>query len=270
MRLEDRVVLVTGASSGIGAAAAVAFARGGARAVVLVARNASALEEVARAVRAAGAEAHAVPADLGDEAAATAAARAAEAAAGLPDVVVNNAGAGRWWFLDETPPGAAREALDAPYLAAFHVTRAFLPGMLRRGSGLVVNVTSPAAFVPWPGAASYAAARWAVRGLDEALGAELRGTGVSTLLFCPGEVSSGYWAHNPGAAERVPAVSRLLGRLTPEEAALALVHAVERGARRSFVPWRVAVAMLAARFVPGLVAWMIAATGARRPPASSR
>jgi len=266
MRLHGRVVLVTGASSGIGAAASIGAARRGARAVVLVARTAAALEEVAARVRAAGAEAHAIAADLADEAAATAAARAAEAAAGVPDVLVNNAGAGRWWFLDETPPGGAAEALGAPYLAAFDVTRALLPGMLRRGSGLVVNVTSPAAFVPWPGAAAYAAARWAVRGLDEALGAELRGTGVATLLFCPGEVSSGYWAHNPGAAERVPGVSALLGRLTPEEAAAALLDAVERGARRRFAPWRFAAAVHAARLFPGLVGWLVAATGARRPP----
>ncbi|MFT3915195.1 MAG: SDR family NAD(P)-dependent oxidoreductase [Anaeromyxobacteraceae bacterium] len=266
MRLQGRVVVVTGASSGIGEATALAAARRGARAVVLIARSAGLLEDVARRVRTAGAAAHPVVADLGDEEAAARAAREAEAAAGPPDVLVNNAGAGRWWFLEETPPGGAREALGAPYLAAFHVTRALLPGMLARRAGTIVNVTSPAAFAPWPGAAAYAAARWAVRGLDEALGAELRGTGVRTLLYCPGEVRSGYWAHNPGAEERLPGIAPWLGRLTPEQAAAGLLAAVERGARRAVVPWRLAVALQAARLFPGAVGWLVAATGARRPP----
>jgi NAD(P)-dependent dehydrogenase (short-subunit alcohol dehydrogenase family) len=264
MRFPGRVVLVTGASSGIGEATALGAARRGARAVALMARTAAALEDVAGRVRALGAEALALPADLGDAALAERAVGAAIAAFGPPDVLVNNAGAGRWWFVEETPPGEAQAAMAAPYLAAFHVTRAALPAMLARGSGRIVNVTSPAAFTPWPGSASYAAARWAVRGFDEALAADLRGTGVGTTLYTPATVRSGYWAHNPGAEERLPGIGPLFGSLTPEEAAEGLLRAVERERRRAFWPRRLALAAWSARLAPDLVAALVCATGARR------
>jgi short-subunit dehydrogenase len=265
MRFPGKVVLVTGASSGIGAATAVGAARRGARAVALLARNAAALEEVAGRVRALGSEALALPADLGDDQAAQGAVASALSAFGPPDVLVNNAGAGRWWFVEETPPGEAQAAMAVPYLAAFHVTRAALPSMLARGSGRIVNVTSPAAFTPWPGSASYASARWAVRGFDEALGADLRGTGVGTSLFTPATVRSGYWKHNPGAEERLPGIGSLFGSLTPEEAAEGLLRTVERERRRAFLPRRLWLAAFAAGLAPDLVSALVAARGTRRP-----
>src|SRR5512133_3252669 len=163
MRVRGRVVVVTGASSGIGAACALAVARRQARAVVLLARTAAALESVAARVRALGAEALPYPVDLTDPVAVEDAKAAVERAMGVPDVLVNNAGAGRWLFVEETSPAEAVQMMAVPYFAAFFATRAFLPGMISRGSGHVVNVTSVAAYAPWPGAAGYTAARWAMR-----------------------------------------------------------------------------------------------------------
>ncbi|HSB37068.1 MAG TPA: SDR family oxidoreductase, partial [Thermoanaerobaculia bacterium] len=168
MDLRGRLAVVTGASSGIGAATARLLAREGAR-VVLVARTGGALEKISGEIRAAGGEATAVAADLGDAVAATGACERILREAGVPDLLVNNAGAGRWLFTEETPPGEAVAMMAAPYFAAFFATQTFLPGMLARGSGRIVNVNSPAAKLTWPGAAGYASARWALRGFTEAL-----------------------------------------------------------------------------------------------------
>jgi short-subunit dehydrogenase len=262
MNLRDRVVVVTGASSGIGAATARALARRRVRAVALVARGAEALGQVAAEVRALGAEAVVCPADLADAAAAEGAARAVVAAAGVPDVLVNNAGAGRWLFVEETPPGEEAQMMAAPYFAAFNATRAFLPGMLARGSGRIVNVTSPAAYAPWAGATGYIAARWAMRGFGEALRADLHGSGVGVTLFTPGKVSSSYFEHNPGAEERIPGIARLFRTLTPEEAAEALVRAIERDAREVVTPALLRLTVWFQRLFPGAVRGLMIRTGA--------
>ena len=102
---------------------------------------------------------------------------------GTPDIIVNNAGAGQWKFVDETSPEEAVQMMAVPYFAAFYVTHAFLPGMLRRNTGHIVNVSSVGSRFVWPGATAYIAARWAVRGFTEALRADLAGTKIGVTLF---------------------------------------------------------------------------------------
>lgn len=262
MRIADRLVLVTGASSGIGAATAEAMARRGGR-VVLVARSRTALEEVAARIGRAGGEGHVFAADLTDPAQVGAMAAAVSEQLGTPDILVNNAGAGRWLFLEETDPADAVRMMAAPYFAAAFTTRAFLPEMLRRRSGMIVNVTSLAAYAPWPGATGYAAGRWAMRGFTKALQADLRRTGVRAMLFTPGEVTSPYWEHNPGTRERIPGIARLYRRLTPEATGEALARAVERDRREVIVPWTLHVTTLVHRIAPRAVEWLVATTGAR-------
>ncbi len=266
MRIAGRLVLITGASSGIGAAAASALAGRGAR-VILVARTRSALEEHAAAIAARGGEGHAFPADLTDQAQVSALACAVKEQLGVPDILVNNAGAGRWLFLEETDPADAVGMMACPYFAACFATRAFLPDMLARRSGMIVNVTSPAAYAPWPGATAYTAARWAMRGFTKALQADLHGTGVRAMLLTPGEVASPYWEHNPGARERIPRVARLYRTLTCEETGEALADAIERDRQEVILPWLMHMTTLLHRLAPGLVERMIVRTGARRPSA---
>jgi len=259
--LSDSVVVVTGASSGIGAATALALARRGVRAVALLARGREALERVAAEVRAAGASAFPCPADLTDPAAAERAHHAVEETLGVPDALVNNAGAGRWLFVEETPPGEEAQMMAVPYLAAFNTTRAFLPAMKARRRGWIVNVTSPAAFAPWAGATGYVAARWAVRGFTEALRADLHRSGLGVMLFTAGHVSSSYWEHNPGAEERLPAVDRLFRTLTPNQAAAALVRGLERGAREVVTPPLLRLTVQLQRVFPRAVSAVVIRTG---------
>ncbi|MFL5578919.1 MAG: SDR family NAD(P)-dependent oxidoreductase [Gemmatimonadaceae bacterium] len=265
MNVDGRLVLVTGASSGIGAATARAFARKGAR-VLLLARTRSALDAVAAGIVAEGGEAHVYAVDVSDATAVAEVARAIRRDHGTPDVVINNAGAGRWLFVEETSPEEAVEMMAVPYFAAFYVTRAFLGAMRERASGRVINVTSPAAFAAWPGATGYTVARWAMRGFSEALRADLHGTGVGVTLVTPAAVRSPYFEHNPATAERMPRIARLFGSLSPEEVADGIVRAAERDRRQVFLPFRTRLGVLAHRWFPRLVDWLLIRTGWNRAP----
>ncbi|MGH6865511.1 MAG: SDR family NAD(P)-dependent oxidoreductase [Methyloceanibacter sp.] len=226
--MNSRLVLITGASSGIGAATAMLYGGLG-RHVLLLARNAGRLEAVAAAIRETGGTATPVAANLADAAATSEAAARITCDFGTPDILINNAGIGRWLTLAETSSEEARETIAVPYLAAFDLTRAFLPGMIARRSGNIVCVTSPAAYLAWPNASAYIAARRAVAGLAEALQSELKGTGISVTLAVLGNVDTPYWEHNPGSLGNVPRANpRLLPTLTPDEAARAIYGGVER------------------------------------------
>jgi short-subunit dehydrogenase len=265
MELRGKTALVTGASSGIGAATARALARAGAR-VILLARRRVELERVAAGLAGQAAAVHAI--DLTDADAVARVGRSVSADFGTPDVVINNAGAGQWKFVEETSPAEAVQMMAAPYFAAFFVTQAFLPGMLARNSGHIVNVSSVASRFVWPGATGYTAARWAVRGFTEALRADLARTGIGVTLFESGVVTSDYWASNPGSRERVPGMGRLIPELTPDEAARAIVRGIERNRKLVVVPFLMRVTYLQHALFPGIVQWLMTRTGYRRPLSS--
>jgi short-subunit dehydrogenase len=261
--LRGKTVLVTGASAGLGAAVARQAAGAGAR-VALIARRGDRLDALAADIRAQGGEANAYVADVGDAAAVAAVAARIRNDLGVPDVIVNNAGAGVWRFMEEAPADLAASSMAAPYLGAYYTTHAFMTDMLARGSGHIVNVNSPVSRFLWPGATAYAAARWAMRGFSDALRADLAGTGLRVTHFVCGVIATDYFATNPGSEERLPRIEVLVPRSTPEQAARGLIRAV-RGNRRDYVmPFMLWLFYLAHWLAPRPVAWLVAATGYRR------
>lgn len=252
MEIKGKLAVVTGASRGIGASTAVLLAEAGAR-VVLVARSEADLGQVVAQITASGGKAYAFAADLSDGAATSAVAQAILQAHGAPDLLVNNAGAGRWLFAEETLEGEEDGMIALPYLAAFRLCRAFLPGMLARRSGMILNVNSPVSVMAWSGATGYAASRWALRGLSEALKADLQGTGLRVCEVVLGETSSNYFEANPGAHARLPAIAKLLPVLTPAQAAAHIVKAVRQNRKTYTAPFLLALTRFFLWLTPGLV-----------------
>jgi short-subunit dehydrogenase len=238
----SRFVVVTGASSGIGEATAKRYGASGARVAVL-ARNASRLAAVVESIRKAGGDATPYAVDLSDRHATEEMAARISRELGAPDILINNAGAGRWLPMTETTADEALAMIEVPYLAGFTLTRAFLPAMLARRSGSIAFITSPASYVAWPRASAYIAARRAVAGLAESLQSELKGTGLVVSLVVLGEVETPYWEHNPGSRDNMPKIEPRLV-LTPDEAASAIVAGID--AKKPFV---VKPALLRAFFV---------------------
>ncbi len=195
-----RTALVTGASGGIGAELARLFARDGWD-VVLVARSRDGLEKVGRELAASfGATYHVVPADLADPAAPQAVYDAVQALGLQVDALVNNAGFGLMGAFVDTgrePPtelGRELEMLQVNVVALTHLSKLFLPQMVERGRGYVMNVASTAAFQPGPLMAVYYASKAYVLSFSEALSVELADTGVPATALCPGATRTEFQA----------------------------------------------------------------------------
>ncbi len=246
------IVLISGASSGIGEATARRYAKEGAR-VLLLARNEGRLAEVAKSIEGDGGSATAYAIDLSDPAAIEELAARIVREIGIPDTIVNNAGAGRWLSFLDTTPAEALSMIEVPYLAAFTLTRAFLPHMLLRGRGRVGFISSPASYIAWPNAAAYIAARRAVAGLADTLRTEIKGSGVSVTLVVLGTVDSPYWQHNPGSRAHLPE-SSIIPTLSCEQAAEAIYAGVEGGKRLVVRPAIFRLLFILNAFFPSLVA----------------
>lgn len=239
-----RTVLVTGASLGIGEAIARQLARDGAH-VLLSARSEGRLNALADEFRSRGGEATVIAHDLGTPGAAQALFDKVTAAGHKVDVLVNNAGFGKLGaFLDyEAGVYESMVTLNVTNLVA--LTRLFLPAMIERGTGGVLNVASTAAFQPVPHFAVYAASKAFVLSFTEALHAEVTGTGVAVTALCPGPTSTGFFdaADMDGAPGGRPAE-------TPEKVARVGLEALLKNDRTTVSGALNNVMAFATRFVP--------------------
>lgn len=216
--LRNRLVLVTGASRGIGAAACLRFAAQGAT-VLRIAR--SAMPPVDRAVD--------YRADLADAEARVRVLDQLLADHGLPHVAVNNAGAFILAPLEDTSDALLREQLAINLEAPFAIARRLLPLMRKRGSGRHILVGSVADTRAFPENAAYAASKFAARGLHEVLVEEYRGSGVQCTLVSPGPTDTTVWdPFDPDNREGFPAREAML---RPDDVAEAIVWAATRPAR---------------------------------------
>lgn len=255
-----KTALVTGASSGIGADAARHLSALGYR-VVLVARNVERLQRVAGGL---GGSAVVEPCDASSGEETLALADRVRRAHGAPDVIVNCAGAGQWKRIEDTTPEEALAMLQAPYLAAFNMTHAFMRDLLARRSGVLIHVNSPASIFPWPSAVGYTAARWALRGLHESLCQDLAGTGVRSCHLVLGRVDSPYFEHNPGVAEAVPGIARMVRTLSTDECGRVIARLAENPRRELLYPFMLRLFGWSYRVTPGFVSWSLRRTSSKR------
>jgi short-subunit dehydrogenase len=206
----DDVAIVTGASSGIGAATARELARRGTT-LILAARRVDKLEAQAQAIREAGGEAIAVPTDVSDANQVTQLAERAMATFGRIDVLVNNAGAGWSRPLASSPRDEVIGLLEANLLGAIVLTRAVLPDMLERRRGAVISVGSLSGRVAME--PLYSASKYGLRGFSLALRRQLAGSGVSVSLVSPGNIDTAMTTHVRAAMPKPELVASTIADL---------------------------------------------------------
>ena len=248
------VVIITGASAGIGRATAIRFAREGAT-LVLAARSRDRLQRLAeRLEERFGVETLAIACDVRDREQVGALVEAALAGFGRIDVLVNNAGYGLYGRIEDTPDEAFRDLLETNVLGVHHAVRAVLPHMRRQASGHIVNVGSVVGKRSWPYHGAYSASKFALTGLTQALRGELAGSGVSVTLVLPASTDTEFFANAPSySSEYVPAP---LGPVqTPGQVARAIVRSVRRPSPEVHMQPLMRIAHVLAEAFPGLTAW---------------
>ena len=193
--MTQRTVIVTGASSGIGMETAVAFARRG-YAVVLAARRADRLDQVADQCRATGGTAMAVPTDVADRRQVEALVARTMDAFGRVDVMVNNAGFGLFALVHETGEQDMRRIFETNFFGVFHGCHAVAPIMIRQRSGHIFNVSSVIGKRGTPFHGAYSATKFAIVGLSDSMRVEMRPYGVHVTCVCPALTATEFFQHS--------------------------------------------------------------------------
>lgn len=248
-QLKDAVVVLTGASSGIGRAAALHFARRGAK-LVLAARDAAALEDVARECRDTyGVEAVAAPTDVRDELSVDALGGLAIEQFGKVDIWVNDAAVYMLGALEACPSHAIRELFETNVMGVLHGTRAALACFrICSGSGVIINVGSIAGKISYADAGPYCASKHAVHAITEALRQELIGSDIHACLVVPATVDTPLFQHAANYTGREVLAMRPI--YDANRVAAAIVRCAERPRRELRVGAAPALMMMIARVIP--------------------
>jgi len=254
--LQDKVVLITGASSGFGEEAALLFAKEGCK-VVLAARRIDRLQNLAAKIQSQGGEAMAIPVDIVNSADVDNMVQTTLDLYGHIDILFNNAGIGRVdWFENHTLERDINTLVQVNLTALMQVTRVVLPHMLARGEGHIINMISVAGLIATPLIPSYAASKHGARAFTDALRREVAPLGIKVSGIYPGPAVTEFGQH-VGRNEAYSSVRKTLkSRMSPEYVARRVLDVAKRPRRSLIIPWWFPILTTFDMLFPGLVDWI--------------
>lgn len=242
LKFRDQVVVITGASSGIGKATALEFAAQGAT-IALVARNRQKLSQVAEEITRNGGRAVAIPTDVSSPEQVREMTKKLQVEIGRVDVLVNNAGSATVGPIDQNSfITDAREMMDVDFFGTIHCTQALLPLMRQQGSGYIVNMSSVVGRKAFPKFVAYSACMHAVAAFSDGLRQELHGSGIQVSTIHPALTQTAILEQVDPAG--MPAPFRHMTPISAESVARAIVAAIQHKRARVVVPWQPRVLML--------------------------
>jgi len=253
--MDKPVVMITGASSGIGKSTALTLGRNGFR-VVLAARRIEKLEEIADRIRKDGGEAYPVFLDLSDVENIKRVVSLVKADIGEIEILVNNAGSARHLWLDELDlEKDIHHQIQINLIGMIQLTRAVLVDMLAAGSGQIIHVASITSWVGVPTYSIYSASKFGARGFYESLRRELRGKGITISEVFPGAVDTEF-AHDPEIAWRTTTVAPEFALLSSQDVAEKILQMIKTKQKRSVIPEIMRLVIWGNTLFPRLVGWV--------------
>ncbi|MCG3147487.1 MAG: putative oxidoreductase [Verrucomicrobiae bacterium] len=248
--MKGKVVIITGASSGIGKETARALAHAGAT-VVIAARRAEPLRQLAAT--------HPglvpIPADVTDDTAVTRLIETTVEKFGRLDILINNAGLGMRALVEKTKPEDARQVMDINFFGVLRCTQAALPIMRRQGAGQIVNIASVLAVIATPRNSIYCASKFALLAFSDALRLEVRSAGIDVITILPGYTDTPFFdnlVRYDGSARMSPFAGQ-----RPEHVAQVILRACRRRRRQVSLTFLGILGGWAKRLVPGFVDWSL-------------
>lgn len=243
MKISGQIALITGASSGIGAALSGELRQLGAR-LVLTGRSTERLAAFAQP------DDLVIPGDLCDAAFRETLSQRTLDHFGRLDLLINNAGYGLYAPPTRSPLDDVRNMFELNLFAPLHLIQLAAPLMKERGSGMIVNISSVAGRLTLPWLSMYSASKFALCALSEGLRSELSATGVQVMTVCPGYVRTGFPENVRGAAMPASLRNPTHFAITASECASAIARGIEKGARTVVTPGSARLLLLAARLFP--------------------
>jgi hypothetical protein len=255
--LKDKVVLITGASSGFGEDAARLFALEGCK-LVLAARRLDRLQVLAAKIQDEGGEAIAVPMDVTNHDEIKLMIKTAVDLYGHIDILFNNAGFGRLSWLENLDPERDIETqIQVNLTGLIQTTRAILPYMLKRGEGHIINMSSIAGWIAPSTYSIYSATKFGVRGFTDALRREVQPFGIDVSGIYPGPAKTEFGLHTGNHPMKKSALRKYFPSMTSEYVARRVVDLAKRPRRALIIPWYYRIALFGDWILPGLVDWIV-------------
>jgi short-subunit dehydrogenase len=247
MNVDNKVVLITGASSGIGRCLAIDFAKRGA-VVIGCGRSQERLDQILNEVRRASPSSTMIPCDVGNRLEVQSMVTKVFTDFGKIDILINNAGIGMRKPFAEASVDAIEEVMRTNYFGMVYCTHAALPSMIARGEGHIVNISSVAGLIGTPNLSGYCASKFAMNGFSECLYYELKPLGIHISVICPGPVRTDF---NRSFADTKPKSPSFL-MLAPETVSRLVIRAIAAKKFEVIMPWSLALICRVARMAPGL------------------
>lgn len=248
MPLKDKIVVITGASSGIGKAAAIEFAKRGAK-LAIVSRRKEKLEELQKSLEQFSTEVLVCPCDVSDKEAVKKMSDAVLEKFGKIDILVNNAGFAIYGMVTNLTIEQIESQMQTNYFGMMYCTKNFLPILQQQNSGHIVNVASVAASFGLPGIAPYCASKFAMLGFSEGLKHELKGTNIGVTVVSPIMVRTNFFDHESFA--KMPKYSPT--SLDPKTVASAIIRASESSRLEIIVPGIVRIGVWLKHTIPFVI-----------------
>lgn len=259
--MKNKLILITGGSSGIGKATAKELVNLG-NTVVIQARNTEKLSTVAKEIDSSGKKIHFYTTDLTSLSDVELNADKIIKKHGIPDIIINSAGSGEWLSFNEANNQHYQDTINSPYIATALTCKVFYNKMKKRSSGHFIIINSAACYFSFSGAVGYTAARWALLGFTKSLQADLYGSDFNVSMVALGKVDSPYFKNNPISENKIPKlVNWLVPTLSVNEAAKIIVKTTKRKNKIIIKPNIMRFFVGFNKFFPNLLKWLIRVTG---------